>query len=140
MQQDAVELVQCRSVDLEAPASAEILIEGFLHPGVRVVDGPYFDYAGKALENPDAFLFEATHVTYRSAPIFRGAVVGHPGAEDLQLLSVLSDTASRAESPPARRDVANVPVGRADWPRDAESCPFSETPESCGEIGPLLIV
>jgi len=91
LQQKGVELVHCRSIDLEVPADAEILIEGRILPGVRAVDGPYFDYAGKATTNPQAFVFEATRLSYRRSPIFRGAVVGHPGAEDLQLFSVLSE-------------------------------------------------
>jgi 2,5-furandicarboxylate decarboxylase 1 len=91
LQQSSVELVKCKTLDLEAPADAEILIEGFILPGVRAVDGPYFDYAGKATANPEAFVFEATRVSHRDRPIFRGAVVGHPTAEDLQLFSVLSE-------------------------------------------------
>lgn len=90
LQKKSVNLVKCRSVDLEAPADTEILIEGFIRPGQRVVDGPYFDYAGKATCNSQAFVFEATHMSYRDRPIFRGAVVGHPGAEDLQVFSVLA--------------------------------------------------
>jgi UbiD family decarboxylase len=91
LQQKAVELLPCRSIDLETPADAEILIEGHLLPGERVVDGPYFDYAGEATTNSKAFVFEATRMSYRRHPIFRGAVVGHPGAEDQQLFSVLSE-------------------------------------------------
>ena len=91
LQQKSIGLVQCHSIDLEAPADAEILIEGHIFPGVRAVDGPYLDYAGKATTNPNAFVFEATRMSYRRRPIFRGAVVGHPGAEDLELFSLLSD-------------------------------------------------
>jgi 2,5-furandicarboxylate decarboxylase 1 len=91
LQQKGIELVQCRSIDLEVPADAEILIEGQILPGVRAVDGPYFDYAGKATTNPKAFVFEATRLNHRRRPIFRGAVVGHSGAEDMQLFSVLSE-------------------------------------------------
>jgi UbiD family decarboxylase len=91
LQQKSVELAPCRSIDLEAPADAEVLIEGHILPGVRAVDGPYFDYAGKATTNTKAFVFEATRMSYRRRPIFRGAVVGHPGAEDLQLFSILSE-------------------------------------------------
>jgi 4-hydroxy-3-polyprenylbenzoate decarboxylase len=90
LEQRSVELMQCRTIDLEVPADVEILIEGFIHPGVRATDGPYFDYAGKPTANPEAFVFEATRIAHRRNPIFRGAVVGHPGAEDLQLFALLS--------------------------------------------------
>ncbi len=86
----AVPLVKCRTVDLEAPAEAEIVLEGLIRPGVRVHDGPYFDYAGVPTENPGAFLFDVTCVTFRNRPIFRGAAVGHPGAEDQQLFAFLA--------------------------------------------------
>ena len=91
LQGKSVNLVKCEDVDLEAPADTEILIEGHIKPRVRVLDGPYFDYAGKATTNPKAFLFEATRMMFRSKPIFRGAVVGYPGAEDIQLFSALSE-------------------------------------------------
>lgn len=90
LQQEAVELVRCQTVDLEVPAHCEIVIEGWIHPGVRVQDGPYFDYSGKTNINPNAFLFEATCLMFRNAPIFRGTSVGMPGGEDHQLFSFLS--------------------------------------------------
>jgi len=87
----AVSLVKCRTVDLEVPAEAEIVLEGLIRPGVRVPDGPYFDYAGVPTENPGAFLFDVTCVTFRNRPIFRGAAVGHPAAEDQQLFALLAE-------------------------------------------------
>ncbi len=91
LQNESLRLVKCREVNIEVPAESEILIEGFLKPGVRVQDGPYFDYAGKTNTNPNAFLFEATRLSYRHNPIFRGTAVGVPGAEDHQLFSVLAE-------------------------------------------------
>lgn len=86
-----VPLVRCRTVDLEVPAEAEIVLEGLIRPGVRVHDGPYFDYAGTPTENPNAYLFDVTCVAFRNHPIFRGAAVGHRAAEDQQLFSLLSE-------------------------------------------------
>jgi UbiD family decarboxylase len=86
-----VPLIRCGTVNLEVPAASEIVIEGFLEPGVRVQDGPYFDYAGKPTTNPHAYVFQATRLLHRKNPIFRGAAIGSPGAEDQQLFSVLSE-------------------------------------------------
>ncbi len=86
----AVELVRCPALDLEVPATSEIVIEGFIEPGARVLDGPYFDYCGRPNSNLQAFMFEATRMTYRSQPIFRGAAIGRPGAEDHQLFAFLA--------------------------------------------------
>jgi len=85
-----VEVAKCRTVDLEAPANAEIVLEGKILPGAWVTDGPYLDYAGIPSVNPRAFLFEVTAVTSREQPIFRGMAVGRRGAEDHQLFALLS--------------------------------------------------
>jgi 4-hydroxy-3-polyprenylbenzoate decarboxylase len=91
LQEQSVNLIKCPGIDMDAPADTEILIEGYLVPGARVLDGPYFDYAGKATSNPKAYLFEATRILFRNDGIFRGAIVGHARAEDLLLFSVLSE-------------------------------------------------
>jgi UbiD family decarboxylase len=91
LQGKSVSLAKCPDVDLDVPLQTEILITGHLIPGARVLDGPYFDYAGKATANPKAYLFEAKRLMFRNNPIFRGAIVGHSRAEDLQLFSVLSE-------------------------------------------------
>ena len=91
LQQEPVSLVKCQTINVDVPATSEIVIEGLLRPGVRVLDGPYFDYAGKATANPQAYLFEVTAMAFRNSPVFRGAVVGYPQAEDIQLFSLLSE-------------------------------------------------
>jgi UbiD family decarboxylase len=90
LQGEGIQLVKCATVNLEVPGDSEIVIEGLIKPGVRVQDGPYFDFAGAANTNPNAFLFEATRLMFRSNPIFRGTAVGRPGAEDQQVFSLLS--------------------------------------------------
>jgi len=90
LQERSVELVKCATVDLEVPADAEIAIEGIVKPGVRVSDGPYFDYVGASNTNPQAFLFEAKRLMFRNNPIFRGTAVGMAGAEDQQIFAVLA--------------------------------------------------
>jgi UbiD family decarboxylase len=90
LQGASLELVKCKTIGLEIPADAEIAIEGVIKPGVRVNDGPYFDYAGMPTSNSHAFLFEATRLMHRTNPIFRGAAIGVPGAEDQQLFALLA--------------------------------------------------
>ena len=86
-----VAIAKCSTVDLEVPADAEIVIEGVILPGRRFTDGPYFDYAGLPNLNPNAFIFEAKRMAFRDNPIFRGAAIGCPGAEDQQLFSLLAE-------------------------------------------------
>jgi 4-hydroxy-3-polyprenylbenzoate decarboxylase len=85
-----IELIRCATQPLEVPADSEIVIEGFIKPGIRVQDGPFLDYAGIPSTNHNGHLFEATALLFRSNFIFRGTAVGRPGAEDHQLYSVLS--------------------------------------------------
>lgn len=91
LQANPIDLIPCQTVSLEVPAEAEIVIEGELKPGVRVKDGPYFDYSGKTNINPNAFVFEARRLMFRHRPIFRGAAIGVAGAEDHQMFAVLSE-------------------------------------------------
>ena len=91
LQQKAVELIRRPALDLEVPASAEIVIEGAIQPGVRVQDGPYFDYTGTVNTNPSAFLFEASRILARKNAIFRGTSIGVPGAEDHQVFAILAE-------------------------------------------------
>ncbi len=90
LMQKPLEIIKCTSIDSEVPARAEIVLEGELIPGVRVKDGPFMDYSGITNSNPGAFLFRVKSVMHRNNPVFRGTAVGMPGAEDHQLLSVLS--------------------------------------------------
>ena len=91
LQGEPLRLVKCKTIELEVPADSEVVIEGFIRTTERVQDGPYLDYAGATNTNPNAFLFEATGLTYRNDPIFRGTSIGQPGAEDHQLFAALSD-------------------------------------------------
>jgi 4-hydroxy-3-polyprenylbenzoate decarboxylase len=91
LQQEPLKLVKCSTVDLEVPACSEIVVEGFIQPGERAQDGPYLDYAGVPNTNSCAFVFEATALSYRDNPVFRGTSIGQPGAEDHQLFAALAD-------------------------------------------------
>ncbi len=88
--QAPVALRKCHQVDLEVPADAEIVLEGTLLPGLRGREGPFLDYAGIPKANPSAPVFEVTHLQYRKTPIFRGALVGNPGAEDHRLYALIA--------------------------------------------------
>lgn len=90
LEQKPIELIKCKTVNLEVPANSEFVIEGIIKPGVRVQDGPYLDYAGIPSINRNAYLFEATGLIFRNNPVFRGTSVGIPGGEDHVLFSVLS--------------------------------------------------
>jgi 4-hydroxy-3-polyprenylbenzoate decarboxylase len=80
---EAVELVKCETIDLEIPASAEIVIEGEIPPEERKGEGPFGEwlghYGGKAKPRP---VLNVHCITYRNNPILRGALEGKPVNED----------------------------------------------------------
>ena len=80
-----VELVPARSVDLEVPARAEIVLEGYVDPTERKVEGPFGDHTGY-YSAPEPFpVFHVTRVTHRERPVYLTTVTGKPPTEDAVL-------------------------------------------------------
>lgn len=80
-----VELVKCRTVDLEVPATAQIVLEGYVEPGERRREGPFGDHTG-LYSLPDDFpVFHLTCLTKRTRPLYVTTVVGRPPMEDYYL-------------------------------------------------------
>jgi 2,5-furandicarboxylate decarboxylase 1 len=69
---ETVEMVKCRTIDLEVPAHAEIVIEGTVHPTDRMMEGPFGEFTtlGTGAEGP-APIFTVSAITHRKDPIFR---------------------------------------------------------------------
>jgi 4-hydroxy-3-polyprenylbenzoate decarboxylase len=82
---ESVELVPARSVDLEVPTNAEIVLEGYVDPTERAVEGPFGDHTGY-YSAPEPFpVFHVTHVTHRAKPVYLTTVTGKPPTEDAVL-------------------------------------------------------
>ena len=77
-----VELVKARTVDLEVPASAEIVLEGYVDPGERRREGPFGDHTGLYSLADDFPVFHLTCLTMRKQPTYLTTVVGIPPMED----------------------------------------------------------
>lgn len=74
---EAVKVCRGTTVDLDIPAQAEIVIEGFIAPGTRQKEGPlaeFHGYYGELWESP---VFTVTAVSHRSNPIFQTIIPGH---------------------------------------------------------------
>jgi 4-hydroxy-3-polyprenylbenzoate decarboxylase len=79
---EPVEMVKCVTVDVEVPAQAEIVIEGYLDPGERRIEGPFGDHTGY-YSLPDEYpVFHVTAITHRNKPIYPATIVGKPPMED----------------------------------------------------------
>jgi 4-hydroxy-3-polyprenylbenzoate decarboxylase len=77
-----VELVKCETVDLEVPASSEIVLEGYVDLDELRTEGPFGDHTGfYSLE--DLYpVFHVTCITHRKDPIYATTIVGKPPMED----------------------------------------------------------
>ena len=79
---DAVELVKGKTVDLEVPAHAEIVMEGYIQKGELGVEGPFGDHTGYYSPAEPFPLFHLTAITMRRDAIYPAIIVGKPPAED----------------------------------------------------------
>jgi 4-hydroxy-3-polyprenylbenzoate decarboxylase len=80
-----VEMVKCRTVDLEVPAHAQIVLEGYVEPGERRREGPFGDHTGLYSLADDFPVFHLQCITMRKKPIYVATVVGRPPMEDVYL-------------------------------------------------------
>jgi 4-hydroxy-3-polyprenylbenzoate decarboxylase len=78
----AVELVKCRTVDLEVPANAEIVLEGWVDRDDVGSEGPFGDHTGFYTPAEEFPIFRISAVTMRRDAIYPSIVVGKPPAED----------------------------------------------------------
>jgi 4-hydroxy-3-polyprenylbenzoate decarboxylase len=82
---EPVELVQARTVDLQVPANAEIVLEGYVNAGETGIEGPFGDHTGYYSPAEPFPLFHVTAITMRENAIYPSIVVGKPPAEDAWL-------------------------------------------------------
>jgi len=77
-----VEIVKCETVDLEVPAQAEIILEGYVELGELRSEGPFGDHTGFYTMTEDYPVFHLTCITHRKDPIYAATIVGKPPMED----------------------------------------------------------
>jgi len=75
------ELVKCRGNDLQVPATAEISLEGVIHPGEMADEGPYGDHTGYYNEVDSFPVFTVERITHRIKPIYHSTYTGRPPDE-----------------------------------------------------------
>ncbi|MDD2585454.1 MAG: menaquinone biosynthesis decarboxylase [Syntrophomonadaceae bacterium] len=77
-----VELVKCKTIDLEVPADAEIILEGYVDPFERRVEGPFGDHTGYYSLAGEYPVFHVTCITHRKDAVYPTTIVGKPPQED----------------------------------------------------------
>ena len=77
-----IEVVPCKTIDLQVPANSEIVIEGYVDPVQTLVEGPFGDHTG-FYSLADVYpVYHVTAITHRKNAIFPATVVGKPPMED----------------------------------------------------------
>ncbi|MFB5610448.1 MAG: menaquinone biosynthesis decarboxylase [Nitrosopumilaceae archaeon] len=77
-----IKTVKCKTVDLEVPANAEIVLEGYVDPSDIRDEGPFGDHTGYYTPKEPFPTFTLTGVMHRKKPIYLTTVVGKPILED----------------------------------------------------------
>lgn len=85
------ELVTCRSISLNVPASAEIILEGHITPNDTALEGPFGDHTGYYNEAEDFPVFTVDCITHRTNPIYHSTYTGRPPDEPAVLGVALNE-------------------------------------------------
>jgi 4-hydroxy-3-polyprenylbenzoate decarboxylase len=84
-----IKLVKCNTVDLEVPANAEIVLEGYVDPNDIQMEGPFGDHTGYYTPAEPYPCFNLTCISMRKNPIYLTTVVGKPILEDAYIGKVI---------------------------------------------------
>jgi 4-hydroxy-3-polyprenylbenzoate decarboxylase len=82
---EPVDVVKCKTVDLEVPANAEIVLEGYIAKDELTNEGPFGDHTGYYTPPEQFPVFHLTAITMRKDAIYPSIVVGKPPQEDAWL-------------------------------------------------------
>ncbi|MCG3866189.1 MULTISPECIES: 4-hydroxy-3-polyprenylbenzoate decarboxylase [unclassified Photobacterium] len=85
------EVVKSLTNDLDVPASAEIVMEGYIDPEEFADEGPYGDHTGYYNEKERHHVFTITHITMRNDPIYHSTYTGRPPDEPAVLGVALNE-------------------------------------------------
>ena len=77
-----VQLVKCKTVDIEVPVDAEIILEGYVDSEEKKIEGPFGDHTGYYSLADEYPVFHITAVTHVKNPVYPATIVGKPPQED----------------------------------------------------------
>lgn len=84
-------LVRCIGNDLHVPASAEIILEGYIEPGQEALEGPFGDHTGYYNDQESFPIFTVERITHRTDPIYHSTYTGRPPDESAILGLALNE-------------------------------------------------
>jgi 4-hydroxy-3-polyprenylbenzoate decarboxylase len=85
LRSEPVEMVKCKTIDIEVPAQAEIVLEGYVTLGELRTEGPFGDHTGFYSLADEYPVFHVTCITQRKEPIYATTIVGPPPMEDFYM-------------------------------------------------------
>ncbi len=85
LRREPVEMVPCETSDLEVPANAEIVLEGYVDVDEMRTEGPFGDHTGFYSLEDDYPVFHVTCMTHRKDPVYMTTIVGPPPQEDFYI-------------------------------------------------------
>ncbi len=86
---ESLELVRCKTVDLEVPAESEFVLEGYVDVDERKIEGPFGDHTGYYSLAKEFPVFHIQCLTRRENPIYPTTVVGRPPMEDAYMAKAI---------------------------------------------------
>jgi 4-hydroxy-3-polyprenylbenzoate decarboxylase len=89
LRKEPVPLVPCETIALEVPATAEIVLEGYVDPAELRTEGPFGDHTGFYSLADEYPVFHLTAITHRRNPIYQTIIVGRPPMEDCHMASAI---------------------------------------------------
>ena len=85
LRKKSVDLVKCKTIDVEVPADADFVLEGFVQPGEMRPEGPFGDHTGFYTAVEDYPVFHLTAITHRKDAVYPTTIVGPPPMEDFYM-------------------------------------------------------
>src|ERR1700693_5537955 len=85
LRRKSIDLVKCKTVDLEVPADVDFVLEGYVQPGEMRPEGPFGDHTGYYTAVEDYPVFHLTAITHRKDAVYPTTIVGVPPMEDFYM-------------------------------------------------------
>lgn len=82
LRKESVKMVKCKTIDVSVPADCEMVLEGWIDPSERRLEGPFGDHTGYYSLAEDFPVFHVECVTTRSKAVYPATIVGRPPMED----------------------------------------------------------
>src|SRR5229473_1258996 len=85
LRRKSIEMVKCKTIDLEVPAGVDLVLEGYVQPGEMRPEGPFGDHTGYYTAVEDYPVFHLTAITHRRDAVYPATIVGIPPMEDFYI-------------------------------------------------------